>query len=161
METIEQQEQENQSLATFGQGLFSDKDKLLSFLFAGNATFTIKSKRNGKRFTYKLTLADSEPQRFFVSVLNGPDNWSNYQYLGLVFPLKQIYTQTSGSKISSKADSAVAISWFFSWLFNPLYKDIFQHAEVWHEGKCGRCGRKLTVPESIESGFGPECIGKI
>jgi hypothetical protein len=28
---------------------------------------------------------------------------------------------------------------------------------VWHEGRCGRCGRKLTVPESIESGFGPEC----
>jgi hypothetical protein len=26
-----------------------------------------------------------------------------------------------------------------------------------HEGKCGRCGRLLTVPSSIESGIGPEC----
>lgn len=29
--------------------------------------------------------------------------------------------------------------------------------EVWHEGRCGRCGRKLTVPESIETGIGPDC----
>jgi hypothetical protein len=29
---------------------------------------------------------------------------------------------------------------------------------VWHEGSCARCGKKLTVPESIESGFGPECV---
>lgn len=33
--------------------------------------------------------------------------------------------------------------------------------EIWHEGKCGRCGRQLTVPESIESGFGPECVKMI
>jgi hypothetical protein len=33
--------------------------------------------------------------------------------------------------------------------------------DVHHEGKCGRCGRKLTVPESVKSGFGPECAGKI
>jgi hypothetical protein len=26
-----------------------------------------------------------------------------------------------------------------------------------HAGKCGRCGRKLTVPQSIETGIGPEC----
>lgn len=31
--------------------------------------------------------------------------------------------------------------------------------EVWHEGRCGRCGRALTVPESIASGIGPVCEG--
>jgi len=30
-----------------------------------------------------------------------------------------------------------------------------------HEGKCGRCGRKLTVPLSIETGIGPECASKM
>src|SRR5262249_13335004 len=30
-------------------------------------------------------------------------------------------------------------------------------AKLLHEGRCGRCGRRLTVPESIESGYGPEC----
>ena len=33
--------------------------------------------------------------------------------------------------------------------------------EVWHEGICGRCGRKLTVPESVERGLGPECAGLV
>jgi hypothetical protein len=30
--------------------------------------------------------------------------------------------------------------------------------EFWHEGRCGRCGRRLTVPDSIASGYGPECV---
>ena len=30
-----------------------------------------------------------------------------------------------------------------------------------HQGKCGRCGRALTVPSSIESGLGPTCAGRI
>jgi hypothetical protein len=33
--------------------------------------------------------------------------------------------------------------------------------EVYHEGRCGRCNRKLTVPESIETGLGPECASKL
>jgi len=33
--------------------------------------------------------------------------------------------------------------------------------DVHHEGRCGRCNRKLTVPESIENGLGPECAGKM
>jgi hypothetical protein len=29
-----------------------------------------------------------------------------------------------------------------------------------HNGSCGRCGRKLTVPTSIKAGIGPECAKK-
>ena len=29
------------------------------------------------------------------------------------------------------------------------------------DGKCGRRNKTLTVPESVESGFGPECIKAI
>lgn len=32
---------------------------------------------------------------------------------------------------------------------------------MFHAGRCGRCGRLLTTPESIESGLGPDCITKI
>jgi hypothetical protein len=30
--------------------------------------------------------------------------------------------------------------------------------KIQHEGKCCRCGRTLTTPESIERGIGPECV---
>jgi hypothetical protein len=29
--------------------------------------------------------------------------------------------------------------------------------EVYHSGRCGRCGRELTDPESIKCGLGPHC----
>ena len=49
----------------------------------------------------------------------------------------------------------------FIWFLNRIEADKPTDGfEFWHEGKCGRCGRKLTVPESIEAGIGPECAGK-
>ncbi len=36
-----------------------------------------------------------------------------------------------------------------------------EQLEVWHEGCCGKCGRKLTDAESIARGIGPECYGKM
>jgi hypothetical protein len=33
--------------------------------------------------------------------------------------------------------------------------------EVEHSGHCGRCGRLLTVPSSVQSGLGPECQSKM
>lgn len=34
-------------------------------------------------------------------------------------------------------------------------------AEFVEESHCGRCGRELTDPVSIERGIGPECYGKL
>jgi hypothetical protein len=47
----------------------------------------------------------------------------------------------------------------FQYVINKLkLKNLPDFIEVWHEGKCGKCGRTLTVPSSIESGIGPECM---
>ena len=35
------------------------------------------------------------------------------------------------------------------------------NATVRHMGKCGCCGRALTVPESLDRGIGPECWSRI
>ena len=62
------------------------------------------------------------------------------------------------SKIGEDADSAKAWRWFDA---NLQAGRVPEQLEVWHEGRCGRCGRALTVPESIERGIGPECVGII
>ena len=51
----------------------------------------------------------------------------------------------------------------FAWLWRRITSNtaLPPKAEVWHEGSCGRCGRKLTVPESIENGLGPVCAGLV
>jgi hypothetical protein len=133
------------------------------FALAGNATLTIVSKRTGSRFTYKIRVPEENTGRLpihFVSVLTGNDNEESYRYLG------QIKTSVAGdryeygrkSKIAPSAPSAIAFDWTWQKIVSNELPD---SVEIWHEGKCGRCGRKLTVPESIESGFGPECINKI
>ena len=47
----------------------------------------------------------------------------------------------------------------FEWLWRMLKsaKPLPPTFEFWHEGRCGKCGKKLTTPESIERGLGPEC----
>ena len=35
--------------------------------------------------------------------------------------------------------------------------DLPDVVEIWHEGGCKCCGKKLTVPASIELGMGPDC----
>ena len=144
--------------------------KPMDFILAGNAYFTIRSRRTGTRFTYRVSLPrdKEEPQgpdkRYFVSLLTGPDNWSNYTYIGLISvrpgqPGGPEFRLTKGSKLSMDAPGVKAFAW--AWARIATGQPIPAGLEVWHEGKCGRCGRKLTVPESIASGIGPECALKV
>lgn len=121
-----------------------------TFMFAGDAVFTLRSKSTGARFTYRVKAKDNG-EVYFVSVLTGPENGSDYSYLGIIpTDAPGRFIQTAGSKFSPFADCAVAFRWFWKHQDSPL-------VEFWHEGRCGRCGRPLTVPESIESGLGPVC----
>jgi len=51
----------------------------------------------------------------------------------------------------------------FAWLWRQITetKDLPEKAQVWHEGRCGACNRKLTVPDSISAGLGPKCASNL
>lgn len=129
---------------------------VLRFMLAGNATITLVSKKTGVRFTYKVRLKD-EGMPHFVSLLSGPDNEGDFCFLGSIFNGAD-YRHGKKARITSDAPSAKAFAWFAS---QVLSGKLPEQVEVWHEGRCGRCGRKLTVPESIENGIGPECATKV
>lgn len=144
------------------QGQITDPKAALSFLLAGKATVTLRSLNSGNRFTYKVELADkrnaNDPNEipvWFVSLLNGPDNWTNYAYIGMI--KNNEFRHTAKSKVSKDAPSFLG----FEFCFKSIAAGTMRGFEFWHEGKCGRCGRKLTVPESVASGFGPECINMV
>ena len=124
------------------------------FMLAGNALFTVQNTATGNRFTFKVRKPD-ESKPHFVSVLTGSDNESSYSFLGTVFDPHH-YRHGRRSRISEDAPSARA----FDWLFRQLSagRSLPPQVRVCHCGKCGRCGKTLTVPESVDSGFGPECI---
>lgn len=142
-------------------GEITDIKLIRAFVCAGNARFTIESLETGTRFTYRVTkprreggLIGQDPP-LFVSVLTGSDNTSDYEYLGVIFP-DTGFRVTRRSRISDDAPSARA----FRWLWKRISEDRpLEKARFWHEGRCGRCGRALTVPESIASGIGPVCEG--
>jgi hypothetical protein len=124
-----------------------------NFIFAGNATFTLVNTLTKNRFTYKVRKS-KENDIFFVSVLTGSDNVSNYTFIGFIKNNKFFHSKKS--RISIDSVSFKAFNWFFHYIDSiPAIIDVL------HEGKCGRCGRKLTTPESIKRGLGPECSNMV
>lgn len=132
----------------------------INFIQGGRAIFTIVSQSTGKRFTYKTYRLQQFPERLYVSVLNGPDNTHNYKtFACLVFDDNGYPTMviTKKSLFTEEAPCYVAFKYTF---FNMLVGREIK-VDVYHHGTCARCGRVLTVPESIESGYGPECVTHI
>lgn len=124
----------------------------LEFVKAGKAIFTLENSETGNRFTYKVKRCENK-DLWFVSVLNGPDNYRNYMYIGTLFG--NTFKHTAKSRASKDALSVKAFEWLN--LMLNAEKEMPENVNLFHEGRCGRCGKRLTVPESVRSGFGPEC----
>jgi uncharacterized protein DUF6011 len=136
-----------------------DPAHALRFLLAGNAHATFVSRKTETRFTYRVSLVDPRPgdtkaPPHFVSVLTGSEQ---YTYLGCIFG-ETVYSHGKRSKVSQDALSAKA----FAWIWKHLSAGhLPPECEIWHDGRCSRCRRQLTVPESLASGLGPECARKM
>lgn len=121
----------------------------LKFMFAGKSIVTFLNSQTDNRFTFKLKVAKNS-NLYFVSVLTGPDT---YTYIGTC--VEGIYKHGKKSNVTKDAQSVKV----FEFMLNRLKTDnLPDFLEVWHEGHCGKCGRRLTVPSSILNGLGPECI---
>lgn len=139
------------------RGQLTNMQDVRTFVTGGHATFTLKSKRTGNRYTYKVNKPREPHPGFkghFVKILSGPDNENHYQYLGVMEPDLSFRT-TGKSKVDVNKKGVYAFRWFLHTLKDK--QELPEELEFWHEGKCGCCGRKLTVPESIASGIGPVC----
>lgn len=132
------------------------------FITAGNAVFTLTSKTSGRSFTYQVQHKAGKP--WFVSVLTGPDNTSDYTFIGTIFAQEAaqqlafpftVFRHSKKSPVGADALSVKAFQWFWDHLFN--HGRTPDGVEFRHEGRCGRCGRRLTTPESVDRGLGPEC----
>jgi hypothetical protein len=121
----------------------------LKFIFAGKSIVTFLNTKTGNHFTFK-TKAAKDSNMFFVSVLNGPENWA---YIGTCIEGK--FRHGRKSNISADAQSVKVFDFVLAKL---VLGTLPEFVEVWHEGHCGKCGKRLTVPSSIENGLGPECI---
>lgn len=123
------------------------------FILAGKAVFTILHINTGNRYTFKV-IKRKDANIWFVWLMNGPSNEGSFGYMGTIFDAKR-FQLTKKSKYSLASTPYKA----FSWLWNMLYSNrpLPDSVKIFHEGACGCCGRRLTVPESIKAGIGPVC----
>ncbi len=139
------------------------------FVLAGKAIFTVNvpSSFSASRpeckphYTYRVDKVEANgkfAESYFVKLLSGPDNNRDYSYMGkldvssgnVVLTAKSVYREDSLPVQLIRR------------VFARLWADQLDQVEaagfdIHHEGRCGRCGRRLTVPSSILSGLGPEC----
>ena len=121
-------------------------------LFAGKAIFTV-SNNKGKHYTFKVD-AQSEDGYWFVSLLVGKD----YKYLGTIF-FKGGPLRLSDASKFNKDSLPYKVFVFAQKVLDGVIK-LPEGYSIENSGTCFRCGRKLTTPKSIKSGYGPYCRGK-
>jgi len=139
----------------------SDAKRIMQFIYGGKATFTLRSTETSNRYTYRVNekVEAGRPTVYFVGLLAGPDNESDYTYLGWIRNNQFGLTKKSRENgLTEQTPSVKAFAWAFA---NFVKGAVPEKLEFWHAGRCARCGRPLTVPQSIEDGFGPECITKV
>ena len=142
----------------------TDEAAIRMFILGGNATFTLKNTATQRRYTLKVKqLRDGgkATSPHFVKLMTGPDNETSYAYMGLVKNGAE-YVH-GGVKAKVPVDDRAHST--FEWLWRTINgknkggKTLadFPTFQFWHAGRCCKCNRKLTVPESIAAGIGPEC----
>lgn len=140
---------------------FTDLSEVERFVFAGNALLTVVSRRSGNRMTFKFRRPKEEgrPRPTWVSLAAGD---AVGQFLGTVWGDHGAHEIRRSGKVSvsDAANAPRLLAWIMACLDGKVADPLGQ-AEFWHEGRCGRCGRTLTVPESIATGLGPECSGRL
>lgn len=123
------------------KGRLTSPTDIRYFLEGGKASFTIVGQQ--ARYTFRILYNK------WVYLMTSP---GEYNYLA-VKDQNLVFT-TKASRLKDDARPVKALAW----LVRRVYADKpIEPAEFWHEGKCARCGRALTTPESIARGYGPTC----
>jgi hypothetical protein len=125
------------------------------FILAGKALFTV-SNGKGQHFTFKVRKQTSEQwgDKWFASVRTHQEG-RNYLYIGVVNPVSGVPHLTKASKYPKDSIEYKVLRWVLDIVWGRY--TLPAGYEIKHAGRCGRCGRTLTTPDSIKCGIGPEC----
>ena len=124
-----------------------------------NGHFTLENTNKGTHRTIRISTVrrgELEGKRI-ISLLTGPDNNSNYSGFGFVEHDGKIIVWRKKRENKMFLWIAQCITAFFTGNAE-LYENLGLKIHI--EKRCMRCNRRLTTPESIELGIGPECRDK-
>ena len=137
------------------------EDAIWTFMFAGKALFTVQSP-SGVHRTFKILKVQGEGYKrpiWSVMAMTGPDNTSTYRNIGYIIgtPEKHDVTFRGNAKLPENHGLIQAFVWVLERANRGNFDTKHGRAHVYHEGRCGKCGKLLTVPASVQRGLGPQC----
>ena len=134
--------------------LISEETKQLK-----GAPFTVRSKRTGVDFTYKVSQSVFREVRYFhVKVEKMVGGALFFDYIG--------YFRADDGRLFAKGGvpvetpSAKAIAWILRMAFAKNSEALEASVEAFNLGSCCVCGKRLSDARSLELGIGPICRGK-
>lgn len=119
-------------------------------------TMTIVNDATEKRVTVRFRRPKGFSSKVLVDVMTGSDNEVSFQFIGSV-PMNGDLVYSPSLAAKAPAEKAEFAKTVLNWTFGAVQRGDLKTVRVLHEAVCARCGRKLTVPESIDSFMGPEC----
>lgn len=129
--------------------------------FAGRAVLTFRNNDKDTHMTVKVKQATDKNDRkiklpiFFVSVSLLGDRQTGYVFAGTIFKDQMICKLHRD--VPSESQLGKVMLFIMNSLENPqILRD--KKVSLLHEGRCCRCAMPLTHPESINTGFGPDCL---
>jgi len=117
--------------------------------------FTLENSETGNYLTFKVKQIKKNykevPGQFAIECKTLGDKAHGYKFLGFV--------DLNERKFKKRYwDSNFVGFKTWVWLLKNLERlEDFTKLAIYHEGRCCKCGMPLTVPESIDSGIGPDC----
>jgi hypothetical protein len=136
----------------------SNSIKDVRFFKAGRAVFTVANPK-GEHYTFRIGRSNEE-QPLFVGLLTGQNNETDYTYMGIYNPEQNhVVKLTKASKYNEESTPVKVVRWAIKQV--ATNKELPEGYSIQHEGRCASCGRLLTEPISLQTGFGPECRKKV
>lgn len=142
-----------------------DLQRIKRYITAGDCYVILCSTRTKFHYSYKIKRWEKNPNCFFVThhtvetmkvgmfkieADSTPLAEMKYNITGFHFYLTKCQLPENHAAVRA-----------FGYLMHCLNRNEYPAlVEVWHNGSCGKCGRVLKDPESIEVGIGPECRKK-
>lgn len=134
-----------------------------------NGTYTIENTTTGNHRTFSIKTQSAEakfaPGSRVVALLTGPDNTADYQPFAFVtVDGVTVWKKKRGSFVNGRYE-------YSAWeVYAVMLADLTANpAGVWSKRGyvvrastvCIQCNRKLTTPDSIKCGIGPDCAERL
>jgi hypothetical protein len=122
------------------------------FVLAGKVTLTLDT--GDDYYTFHVASSQYEGRTYYLVF----QETRKGRYIGTLNPRTGTLTLTAKSWLTDDDVEYIVLAQLFKRLWSG--RALPKEWTVRHEGICGACGRKLTTPESLARGVGPECWGR-